>query len=62
MDTGCAVGVEVSGWSAGICGRGLGGATGEITGVGRGVETRDRGRNVQEDMVTDGLTLENINF
>ncbi len=57
MDTGCAVGVEVSGWSAGICGRGLGGATGEITGVGRGVETRDRGRNVQEDVVTAGPTL-----
>lgn len=46
MDTGCAVGVEVSGWSAGICGRGLGGATGEITGVRGGVGARDRERKM----------------
>lgn len=51
MDTCCVVGVEVSGWSVGICGRGLGGATGEITGVGRRVGTRDRERNIQDDMV-----------
>jgi len=42
MDTACADGVEVSGWSAGICGRGLGGATGEITGVCGRVATRER--------------------
>lgn len=62
VDTGFAVGVEVSGWSVGICGRGLGGATGEITGVGRMVGTRDRERNVQEDMATDGQILENFHF